>query len=184
MRMMILNPKPYVSSRRRERVKDLRRREKWRWRGRFALRLLSILQRRLLYNSPSCDHPQAWHDPLFSFAPFSLSSNLKTHQKSCGFPSLGVVQEVQTKRRCEDWVVMGSLHFSGFRGFMKFEDWLFWHFDVLNYFFCDWVGWKIFRNYMYEMGMERDMVLAAAAAAAASATLSYSQSAHQCGQRV
>jgi hypothetical protein len=37
---------------------------------------------------------------------------------------------------------------------------------------------------MYEMGMERDMVLAAAAAAAASATLSYSQSAHQCGQRV
>jgi len=36
---------------------------------------------------------------------------------------------------------------------------------------------------MYEMGMERDMVLAAAAAAA-SATLSYSQSAHQCGQRV
>jgi hypothetical protein len=33
---------------------------------------------------------------------------------------------------------------------------------------------------MYEMGMERDMVLAAAAA---SATLSYSQSAHQCGKR-
>ncbi len=73
--------------------------------------------------------------PTIFFFPFLSFLQLKTLQKSCVFPSLGVVQEVQTKRRCEDWVVMGSLQFSGFRGFYEIWRLIFLAFWCLELFF-------------------------------------------------